>query len=83
MQNVSTVKSSKTSEALGGFEPPISCLQDRRINHYATEPCNKEVSKSPLPDSYGRKTKRANEHEDFAECNERKIIKNNRAPYGY
>ena len=38
---------------------------------------------SPLPDSYGRKTKRANEHEDFAECNERKIIKNNRAPYGY
>ena len=42
MQNVSTAKSSKTSEALGGFEPPISCLQDRRSNHYATEPCYTE-----------------------------------------
>ena len=43
MQNVSTAKSSKTSEALGGFEQPISCLQDRRINHYATEPCNRGI----------------------------------------
>ena len=25
-------------QALKSFEPPISCLQDRRINHYATEP---------------------------------------------
>ena len=25
-------------QTLGGSEPPISCLQDRRINHYATEP---------------------------------------------
>ena len=50
MQNVSTAKSSKPSEAVGGFEPPISCLQDRRINRYATEPCNREVSSSTLPD---------------------------------
>ena len=45
MQNVSTAKSSKTSEDLGGFEPPISCLQDRRINHYATEPCIRGIKK--------------------------------------
>ena len=45
MQNVSTAKSSKTSEVLGGLEPPISCLQDRRINHYATEPCNRGINK--------------------------------------
>ena len=25
-------------QALNWFEPPISCLQDRRITHYATEP---------------------------------------------
>ena len=50
MQNVSTAKLSKTSEALGGFELPISCLQDRRINCYATESCNIEVSESTLPD---------------------------------
>ena len=25
-------------KTLSGFEQPISCLQDRRINHYATEP---------------------------------------------
>ena len=50
MQNVSTAKSSKTSEALGIFDPPISCLQDRRINPYTTEPCNREVSSSTLPD---------------------------------
>ena len=50
MQNVSTAKSSKTIEALGGFEPPISCLQDRRSNHYATEPCNRELSSTSLPD---------------------------------
>ena len=50
MQNVSTAKLSKTSEALGGFEPPISRLQDRRINCYATESGNIEVSKSTLPD---------------------------------
>ena len=42
MQNVSTAKSSKTSEDLGGLEPPISYLRDRRINHYATEPCYTE-----------------------------------------
>ena len=50
MQNISTAKSSKTIEALGGFEPPISCLQDRRTNHYATEPCNRELSSTSLPD---------------------------------
>ena len=50
IQNLSTAKSSKTSEALGIFEPPIACLQDRRINHYTTEPCNREVSSSTLPD---------------------------------
>ena len=50
IQNLSTAKSSKTSEALGIFEPPIACLQDRRINHYTTEPCNGEVSSSTLPD---------------------------------
>ena len=37
MQNVSTAKSSKASEALGIFEPPISCLQDKNNNHYARE----------------------------------------------
>ena len=26
------------NQALNGFEPSISCLQDSRINHYATEP---------------------------------------------
>ena len=26
------------SQTLSGFEPPISCLQASRINHYATEP---------------------------------------------
>ena len=41
-QNVWTVKSSKISEALGGFEPTISCLRNRRIEHYATEPCYTE-----------------------------------------
>ena len=50
MQNVSTAKLSKTSEALGGFEQPISWLQDRRINCYATEPGNRDVSSSTLPD---------------------------------
>ena len=49
MQNVSTAESSKTSEALSIFEPPISCLQDRRNNHYTTEPCNREVSSNTLP----------------------------------
>ena len=52
MQNVSTAELSKASEAVGGFEPPISCLQDRRINRYATEPGNREVSSSTLPDKF-------------------------------
>ena len=39
MENVSTAKYSKRSEALGGFEPPIPQLQDRRMNQYATEAC--------------------------------------------
>ena len=56
-QNVSTAKSSKASEALGIFEPPISCLQDKRTNQYATEPCNRELSSTSLPDSYGEKQK--------------------------
>ena len=42
MQNVSTAKSSKTSEALGGLEPPIAYLRDKRINLYVTEPCYAE-----------------------------------------
>ena len=31
MHNVPRAKNSKIIEALGGFEPPISCLQDKRI----------------------------------------------------
>ena len=42
MQNVSTAKSSKIREAQSGFQPPISQLQDRRRNHYATEACYTE-----------------------------------------
>ena len=78
MQNVSTAKSSKASEALGIFEPPISCLQDKRTNQYATEPCNRELSSTSLPDSYGQKTKRANEDKVYAECTESKKFKDNR-----
>ena len=78
MQNVSTAKSSKASEALGIFEPPISCLQDKRTNQYATEPCNRELSSTSLPDSYGQKTKRANEDKVYAECIDSKIIKDKR-----
>ena len=36
---------------MGGLEPPISCLRDRRINHYATEPGNDEVSRSTFTDT--------------------------------
>ena len=36
---VKIAKSLARKYALGGLEPPISCLRDRRINHYATEPC--------------------------------------------
>ena len=34
-------KGGAVMKALPGFEPGISCLQDRRINRYATEPCSK------------------------------------------
>ena len=78
MQNVPTAKLSKTSEALGGFEQPISWLQDRRINCYATEPGNREVSSSTLPDKVMvKKTKRASDDKVYAECTESKIFKYN------
>ena len=83
MQNVSTAKSSKASEALGIFEPPISCLQDKRTNQYATEPCNRELSSTSLPDSYGQKTKRANDDKVYAECTESKIFKDKRPLGGF
>ena len=50
MQNVSTAKSSKTSEALGGFEPQISCLQDRRITTMLQSRVTEVSSSSTLRD---------------------------------
>ena len=35
---VNIAKSLPRKQALGGLEPTISCLRERRINHYATEP---------------------------------------------
>ena len=51
MQNVSTAKSSKTSEALGGFEPPISYLRDKRINLCYRAMLHREVSRSTFTDT--------------------------------
>ena len=50
MQNVPRAKSSKTSEALGGFEPPISCLQDRRITTMLQSHVTEVTSSSTLRD---------------------------------
>ena len=82
MQNVSTAKSSKTSEALGGLEPPISYLRDKRINLYVTEPCYTERYQEvhSLIQLWSKKTKRANEDKDYAECIDSKIIKDKRGP---
>ena len=37
-------KETQTKKAPGGLEPQISCLRDKRINYYATEPHKGEVS---------------------------------------
>ena len=34
------------TQALDGFEPSISCLRDRRINHYATKPWKHGLEKN-------------------------------------
>ena len=34
------------TQALDGFEPSISYLRDRRINHYATKPCKHDLEKN-------------------------------------